>query len=201
MTTEQLKKYDFIVLVDKSGSMSTQDCPGGKSRWDYAQENVLAIARECQKYDDNGITVGVFANKLKLYENVTDGAGMLEKIFTENQPAGSTDTAGALDQVIQEYLSSKAKPIIVVIITDGIPDDEPALISVIVKATKKISTREEIGLEFIQIGKDQHAHAFLDRLDNNMTKEGAALDIVNTVTADDLGDRLISDVLIASLTD
>lgn len=202
MTTEQLKKYDFIVLVDKSGSMSTEDCPGGKSRWDYAQENVLAIARECQKYDDNGITVGVFANKLKLYENVTDGAGMLEKIFSENRPGGSTDTAGALDHVIQEYLASdKSKPIICVIITDGTPDDEQALVKVIVNATGKISTREEIGLEFVQIGKDAHAHAFLERLDNNLTAEGAKLDIVNTVTADDLGDKLISDVLIASLTE
>ena len=202
MTTEALKKYDFIVLVDKSGSMSTTDCPGAKSRWDYAQENVLAIARECQKYDDNGITVGVFANKLKLYENVTDGAGMLEKIFSENQPGGSTDTAGAVGLVIQEYLSgNKAKPIICVVITDGTPDSEPDLIKVIVEATKKISTREEIGLEFIQIGKDAHAHAFLSRLDNDLTKEGAKLDIVNTVTADDLGDKLISDVLIASLTE
>lgn len=201
MTTEQLKKYDFIVLVDKSGSMSTNDCPGGKSRWDYAQENVLAIARECQKYDDNGITVGVFANKLKLYENVTDGAGMLEKIFSENQPGGSTDTAGAVDHVIQEYLSSKGKPIIVVVITDGVPDDEATLVKVIVNATKKIDSREEIGLEFVQIGQDSHAHAFLDRLDNHLTQEGAKLDIVNTVTADDLGDKLISDVLIASLTE
>lgn len=205
MTTEELKKYDFIVLVDKSGSMSTADCPGGKSRWDYAQENVLAIARECQKYDDNGITVGTFANKLKLYENVTDGSGMLAKIFSENQPGGSTDTAGALDQVIQEYLATKGspncKPIIVVVITDGTPDDEAALVKVIVNATKKIATREEIGLEFVQIGKDAHAHAFLERLDNNLTAEGAKLDIVNAVTADDLGDKLISDVLIASLTE
>lgn len=205
MTPEELKKYDFIVLVDKSGSMSTTDCPGGKTRWDYAQENVLAIARECQKYDDNGITVGTFANKLKLYENVTDGSGKLQEIFKENQPGGSTDTAGALDAVIKEYIATKGsatcKPIIVVIITDGTPDDEAALVKVIVNATKQISTREEIGLEFVQIGKDEHAHAFLDRLDNNLTKEGATLDIVNAVTADDLGDKLISDVLIASLTE
>lgn len=205
MTPDQLKGYDFIVLVDKSGSMSTADCPGGKSRWDYAQENVLAIARECQKYDDNGITVGIFANKLKLYENVTDGAGMLEKIFKENQPGGTTDTAGALQAIIKEYLDSKgkegSKPIVCIVITDGIPDDESALVKVIVDATKKISTREEIGLEFVQIGKDEHAHAFLTRLDNNLEKEGAALDIVNTVTSDDLGDKLISDVLIASLTE
>jgi uncharacterized protein with von Willebrand factor type A (vWA) domain len=205
MTTEELKKYDFIVLVDKSGSMSEEDCPGGKSRWDYAQENVLAIAKQCEKYDDNGITVGVFSNKLKLYENVTDGSGLLKKIFSENQPGGTTDTAGALSHVIEEYLATKGtatcKPIIVVIITDGIPDDEPGLVRVIVNTTKKISTREEIGLEFIQIGTDKHAHAFLDRLDNNMTQEGATLDIVNAVTAEDLGDKLISDVLIASLTE
>jgi hypothetical protein len=106
-----------------------------------------------------------------------------------------------LDHVIQEYLSSKQKPIICVVITDGQPDDEAALVSVIVNATKKIANREEIGLEFVQIGKDSHAHAFLDRLDNNLTKEGAKLDIVNTVSADDLGDKLISDVLIASLTE
>lgn len=207
MTTEQLKKYDFIVLVDKSGSMSNTDTPNGKSRWEYAQENVLNIARECMKYDDNGITVGVFANKLKLYENVTDGAGQLEKIFQENQPGGSTDTAAALDHVIQEYLQSKAKdatnakPIIVVTITDGEPDDEKAVIQVIVNATKKIATREEIGLEFIQVGKDQHARAFLKKLDDDMGKEGATLDIVNAVTDEDLGDKLISDVLIASLTE
>lgn len=206
MTPEDLKNRDFIVLVDKSGSMSEQDCPNGKSRWDYAQENVLAIARECMKYDGDGITVGVFANKLKLYENVTDGADLLKKIFSENQPGGSTDTAGALSQVINEYLTAKkananAKPIVCVIITDGVPDSEPALVKVIVDATKQISTREEIGLEFVQIGKDGHASAFLTRLDNNLTNEGAALDIVNCVNSDDLGDRLISDVLIASLTE
>lgn len=205
MNTEDLKKYDFIVLVDKSGSMSTADCPGGKTRWEYAQEEVLSIARECQKYDDNGITVGTFANKLKLYENVTDGSGKLEQIFKENQPSGSTDTARALSQVINEYLATKGqpncKPIVVVVITDGTPDSEPELVKVIVDATKQIATREEIGIEFVQIGKDPSAHAFLDRLDNNLTAEGAKLDIVNTVTADDLGDKLISDVLIASLTE
>lgn len=205
MTNEQLKKYDFIVLVDKSGSMSTTDCPGGKSRWDYSKENVLAIARECQKYDDNGITVGVFADHLKLYENVTDGSGKLADIFKENQPSGSTDTAGALDKVIQEYLGTKGqpncKPIVVVVITDGEPNSESDLVKVIVNATKKISTREEIGIEFIQVGSDASAHAFLDRLDNNLTNEGAALDIVNAVTTSDLGDKLISDVLIASLTE
>jgi len=202
MNTEELKKYDFIVLVDKSGSMAETDCPGGKSRWDYAQENVLAIARECMKYDDNGITVGVFANSLKLYENVKDGAAELKKIFSENGPGGSTDTAGALKKVINEYLNSdRKKPIIVVTITDGHPDDAAAVKKVIVDTTKAISAREEVGLEFIQVGKDPGAKEFLNDLDNNMAKEGAKLDIVNCVDCDELGNQLISDVLIKSLTE
>ncbi len=185
--------------------MSSTDCKGGKSRWEYAKENVLAIARKCMEYDTNGITVGVFGNKVKLYENVTDGAGVLDKIFHENEPSGGTDTAQAVDTVIQEYLATKGtetcKPIIVAIITDGIPDSEAELVKVIVNATKKISSREEIGLEFIQVGNDAHAKDFLTRLDNDMVKEGAALDIVNAVNCDDLGDQLISDVLIKSLTE
>lgn len=208
MNPEELKKRDFIVLVDKSGSMGEPYKAGSKqTRWEHAQEACLQMARECMKYDDNGITVGIFHNKLKLYENVTDGAEQLKQIFQENQPGGSTDTAMAVSKVINEYLDAKAKdaatakPIIVVILTDGIPDDEAALVKVIVDATKKIATREEIGLEFIQVGNDAHAKEFLNRLDNDLTKEGAALDIVNCVDCDELGDRLASDVLIASLTE
>lgn len=28
-----LSEYDFIVVLDASGSMSAEDMPGGKSRW------------------------------------------------------------------------------------------------------------------------------------------------------------------------
>ena len=205
MTPEELKKYDFIVLVDKSDSMNEKDCKG-QTRWVFAQESVLGLARECMKYDDNGITVGFFASKLsKLYENVTDGVEVLKTIFAEQQPAGSTDTAGAVKQVIDQYLAVRnnkdAKPIIVVVVTDGRPTDEPALVKVIVDATKVISSREEIGLQFIQVGFDPHAKDFLKRLDNDLTKEGAKFDIVSTTNCDDLGDRPMSEVLIAALTE
>ena len=30
-----LTEYDFKIVVDRSGSMGEEDCPGGKSRWDY----------------------------------------------------------------------------------------------------------------------------------------------------------------------
>jgi hypothetical protein len=44
---------DQTLILDKSGSMSTPDEPGGKSRWAYAQESTLALARKCEQLDRN----------------------------------------------------------------------------------------------------------------------------------------------------
>lgn len=204
MTQDQLKQYDFILLLDKSGSMSSKDCPGGKSRWAYAQETTMALARKCMDYDSNGITVVPFAGNFRKYENVDGGDAIIEKIFKENEPSGSTNTASVVKDVIDEYLATKGtptcKPIIVICVTDGLPDDESALVRVIVDTTKKIATREEVGLLFVQIGRDEHAHAFLKRLDDNMTSEGAALDIVSSITMDDLENITLTEAIMQSLT-
>lgn len=203
MTTEQLKNYDYILLLDKSGSMGERDCPGNKTRWETAQEATIALARKCMEYDDNGITVIPFANTFKKYENVDGGDEIIKRIFQENEPNGGTNTAGVLKDVLDEYIASKGtascKPVIVICITDGVPNDEKALVSVIVEASKKIQDENEIGLQFVQVGTDAHAHAFLKRLDDNMTSEGAQFDIVNTVTMDEMENMSLSDVLINAL--
>lgn len=207
MTPEQLKKYDFILLLDKSGSMTEKDCPGGQSRWEAAQESTIAFARKCMEYDDNGITVIPFAGSFKEYRDVTDGDAKVKQIFAENEPNGSTNTALALQHVLDGYFADKAtkgdaaKPIIVVCITDGLPTDEPALVRCIVDAANKITADEEIGITFIQVGKDAHASAFLKRLDDNLTAEGAKFDIVDTKTMDELENMTLTEALMEALTD
>lgn len=205
MTPEDLKKRDFILLIDRSASMQETDCPGGKSRWDYAHEVTVGFAQEMVKYDDNGITVIPFNNHFKKYENIQGGDDKTKQIFSEAFPSGSTDTALVLKDVLDEYIATRksatCKPIIVVCVTDGLPDDEKALVNVIVNASKQIDNEEEIGIEFIQIGKDAHARDFLKRLDDNLTNEGAKFDIVNTTTMDDLADKSMTDVLIAAVTE
>lgn len=116
-----LTKYDHVLLVDKSGSMSTVDAgsKGNKSRWADAEETTEALAREMAKYDSDGITVGVFNSKLVLFQNITGGDDKVKQIFSENSPSGGTDTALALKTVIDQYLTAKkanaetAKPILV----------------------------------------------------------------------------------------
>ncbi len=196
-----LTKYDIIVALDKAGSMGTKDCPGGKSRWAYAQESVEALARKAEEFDDNGITVIPFANNFKVYDGVT--ANTVHQVFTENEPNGGTDTAKVLDYILSEYVSKRpiAKPIIVLCVTDGEPNDQKAVAKVITKAANAIESDDEIGIQFIQIGTDATATKFLKSLDDDLVSQGAKFDIVDTKTCDEIESMSMTDVFIQALTD
>ena len=206
MDTSSLSKYDIIIAVDKSGSMVTSaKSTGGVSRWQAAREATVALATEAAKYDDDGITVAVFAGGLKEYKNINDGPTKANKIFDENSPSGSTDTAKVIKYYADAYLAGRAKgevkPVILAIITDGIPDDEAAVVREIVGLTKQLKAREEFGIQFVQVGDDAHARDFLKRLDDNLTNEGATLDIVDTKTFDELEGISLAEALMDALTD
>ena len=79
---------DYTLIIDKSGSMSTPDQVGGRSRWEIAQESTIALARKCEQYDPDGITVYLFSGRFKRYDDVT--AAKVAQIFQENDPAGTT---------------------------------------------------------------------------------------------------------------
>ena len=70
-----MQDRDYTLIIDKSGSMSTPDQPGGRSRWDAAQESTLALARKCEQFDPDGITVYLFSSRFKRYENFNDSSG------------------------------------------------------------------------------------------------------------------------------
>ena len=62
---------DYTLIIDKSGSMSTPDQRGGRSRWMEVQESTLALARKCEQFDPDGITVYLFSGRFKRYDDVT----------------------------------------------------------------------------------------------------------------------------------
>lgn len=199
-----LTKRDYILLVDISGSMGETDTPTGKSRFDYAAESANALARECEKYDDNGITVGVFNGQWTIHENVKAGSTEMKAIFTNNKPHGTTNTAGVLDAVLKPYLATRAtaKPITILVITDGEPNSREDVVKVIVDASNKIEDENEIGISFLQVGKDGGCTAFLKMLDDDLVaKHGAKFDIVDTKTSDEMENISLEEVLIEAITD
>jgi Mg-chelatase subunit ChlD len=185
-TMTDLKKYDFVIVIDRSGSMGTP-MPNGKTRWQNAQEATEQWAREAEAYDSDGLTVLTFNETFVEYKNVK--ASEVSRIFTEYKPGGSTGLHTVLEHVLNQYAGVKnAKPVLVFVITDGAPDDKDKAAKVIAAATHKMTADEEIGIQFIQIGDDSGARTFLESLDDDLQKtHKAKYDIVDTNTFSEAG--------------
>ncbi len=200
-----LENRDYTLIIDKSGSMSTPDQPGGKSRWDTAQESTLALARKCEQYDPDGITLYLFSGRFKRFENVT--SAKVNEIFMENDPSGSTDLAGVLKDACDRYFNSKSQGTAkengetILVITDGEPDDRKAVMRVIIEASRQMDRDEELAISFIQVGKDAGATQFLKALDDQLQSAGAKFDIVDTITMDDMENLTLKEVLLNAIND
>ncbi|MBD1921538.1 VWA domain-containing protein [Microcoleus sp. FACHB-831] len=200
-----LENRDYTLIIDKSGSMSLNDQPGGKTRWDVMQESTLALASKCEQFDPDGLTIYVFSGKFKRYENVT--ASKVAQIFRENEPSGRTDLAGVLQDATQNYFQRKAAKQTklngetILVVTDGEPDDRKAVMKAIIEASRRIDRDEELAISFVQVGTDPQATKFLKILDDELQSAGAKFDIVDTITIDDMEDMTLTEVLLNAITD
>ena len=196
---------DYTLIIDKSGSMSTPDQPGGRSRWNAAQESTLALARKCEQFDPDGITVYLFSGRFKRYDDVT--AEKVAQIFQENDPSGTTDLAGVLKDATDKYFQrkaagqSKANGETILVITDGEPDDRKAVMRVIIEASRHMDRDEELAISLIQVGNDATATRFLKVLDDELQSAGAKFDLVDTITIDDMENFTLTEVLLNAIND
>jgi uncharacterized protein with von Willebrand factor type A (vWA) domain len=217
---DMLEQRDYTLILDKSGSMNEKDV-GGQSRWQAVQESTLALARRCEQFDPDGLTVYLFSTEFRRYDNIT--SDRVAALFTENEPGGYTDLAAVLKDAFDSYFRRKArkqtKPSgeLILVITDGAPSSESAVVDVIIEATHRMERDEELAVSFLQIGRDRDASAFLKRLDDDLVgpqeapgffqrifgggKRSARFDICDTVTFSDMEDRSLSDVLLSAITD
>ncbi|HLO48972.1 MAG TPA: VWA domain-containing protein [Kamptonema sp.] len=200
-----LQNRDYTLIIDKSGSMFTKDQAGGKSRWVVMQESTLAIASKCEELDPDGITVYVFSGRFKRYDNVT--ATKVVQIFQENEPSGTTDLAGVLQDALNNYFQrkasgeTKANGETILVVTDGEPDDRKAVMKIIIEASRRMDRDEEMAISFIQVGTAPEATKFLKVLDDDLQSAGAKFDIVDTVTMEDMEGMTLTEVLLKAITD
>jgi hypothetical protein len=206
MSVEQLKNRDFYLVIDRSGSMGDTDTPTGQSRWDYARESTETIAKKLQEYDPDGITVVPFGTSFKTYPNTT--ASKVKDVFQENSPMGGTILSPALQWCFDDYWNqkqankAKANGAMVVVITDGMPSDANTVAQTITTFANKLSNPDqEFGIAMLQIGKDPGATAFLKSLDDDLVKQGAKHDIVDTKTMEQVEQMGLTEALLAALTD
>ena len=198
-----LNDRDYTLILDKSGSMSTKDQPGGRTRWAAARESAQALAAKCEQLDPDGLTLYVFGSRFKRYENVT--AERVTQVFTENEPSGGTDLAGVLAHAFGAYFERRSqgatRPETIVVVTDGEPDDARAVIRTIIAASRQVKKDEELAVSLVQVGTDPQARRFLKLLDDELVSAGAPFDIVDTVTLDEVEEIGLTEVLLNAIND
>lgn len=173
-------EYDHILLIDQSGSMGEPSTKfAGKNRWQELQETALAYARFIEKVDADGIDIILFNSQVKKFEN--SNGDQVKSLFENNWPSGTTNLAGALKAAFDKKFST-GKKTIVMAFTDGIPDSEADVKRIIEDAANKIEKDEDLAVQFVQIGDDRAASAYLQSLDDKLNTK---FDIVNTLTREE----------------
>lgn len=196
--TATLSEYDFIVVIDTSGSMGSPVKPGNdRTRWTAMQESVTAFVRDIEKLDSDGIDVVQLGGGVKSWQGVT--SAKVGDLFNGLRPMGSTPLAEALTEALKLAGKSEKKDFIIVF-TDGVPDDKAAAAKVIVDASQKQDTDDALTILFVQVGDDAGAAAYLKSLDDDL--KGAKFDIVDAKTLAEAEQfATTADLIVAAIND
>lgn len=106
---ESFLNCEVIVLIDQSGSMSARDAPGGRSRYDAAEAELMHLQRQ----HPGQVAVISFSDDVKFCPGGVPG-----------RDGGMTNMAGALDFA---HVADGASQI--VLISDGQPNSEGATLT------------------------------------------------------------------------
>ncbi|KUI55336.1 hypothetical protein VP1G_02614 [Cytospora mali] len=203
-----LTSFDTIFVIDDSGSMV------GRS-WREVQSALSSITPICTAHDADGVDIYFLNHRSPYpaphpphqaqgkasggYANVTD-ASAVERIFTAVRPGGMTPTGTRLNHILKAYLrhyeaaveraggdpdATDVKPINLIMITDGVPSDDPesVLLSVAQKLDRLEAPPHQVGVQFFQVGNEAGAAEALRALDDDLADLGGGVrDMVDTVT-------------------
>ncbi len=162
------------------------------------------IAPICTEHDEDGIDVYFLNHKNEMhptggYTDVT-APGQVKDIFKKAQPRGGTPTGRRIRQILKPYMrlyraeiergadpdETELKPINMIVITDGCATDDPETdIADIARQLDQLGAPGyQVGIQFFQVGTVPEATAFLEHLDDSLSKQKQVRDIVDTVTWD-----------------
>lgn len=191
-----LSEYDFILVGDRSGSMATEDMPGGRTRWNYMQESFVSFARDICKIDADGIGLVFFGAQVEAHDGVD--AKKVEERFNSTSPRGSTPLAEALTAALA-MAGKSAKKDFICVYTDGAPDDPEAVKRVIRDAAAKQNSDEDLTILFVQVGTDPGAARFLQTLDDGLNAKFDIVDAKSQAEADKFGSA--AELIAAAIAD
>ncbi len=175
---QTLENFDYIALVDFSGSMATVDAGKPGMRIERVRESLTGLVSELAAVDEDGIDLITFGGEAVQHFTGVKSAEILTSIFADRRVAGGTPTAEALAKAF-EVAGKSDKPDFIVVFTDGEPNNRQAVRDVLVKQANSQNADGDLTVLFIQVGEDAGAADFLKELDDGLN---AKFDIVDTMT-------------------
>ncbi|KAK0652008.1 hypothetical protein B0T16DRAFT_405193 [Cercophora newfieldiana] len=173
--------------------------------WREVKDALRAITPICTDHDADGVDV-YFLNAKNSATAYSGGgwtnirsADQVEALFNQVRPGGGTPTGTRINQIMKPYLrryeeaiaarrdpeDTGIKPINMIVITDGVPTDDPE--AIIAGMAGKLDRLEappyQVGIQFFQVGNERGAAEALQELDDALGEmAGGVRDIVDTVT-------------------
>ncbi len=203
LTVAQIRKLenkDVVIIIDKSNSMTTQDCPTGAgggfsmlgfgndvvSRWEWCRRETMTLSGKLSKIQGARLSIVLFDTQASLYRNVSPM--MVPAIFSRQDPGGGTDLAKALKCGLQEHFAKndRSRGTVVACITDGDSGQLRELKDIISNTTRQVRGASEVGITFLQVGVDRRGSKVIPELDSKLVEDGALFDIVRARSFDQL---------------
>ncbi len=181
--------YQVVLLIDHSGSMNggLGIGPYDLSRWAWCRNQISDFSRFCGDKLRGGITLIPFNDSFEVHEHASEKD--VEDVFSTIVPGGETDICTPLAAAIEAHLAEpdhENKPVLIVVLTDGLPNQGGSLDKLIAQATSALRNHNEMSITFLTVGQAPEGDELIERLDNDLINRGANDDIVSSMRFADL---------------
>ncbi|KAJ8068248.1 hypothetical protein OCU04_003815 [Sclerotinia nivalis] len=169
----KLALFDIILFVDDSGSMIFQE---NGTRIDDMKLVLGRAAYAGSLFDADGIEVRFINSDVQ--GNHIRSEPEVEQLVQRVSFKGLTPLGAQLrNKVVEPLIMSKAranslqKPVLVIVITDGQPDNQDEVFQVVKNSSAELARtqygKQAISYQFAQVGNDKQATEFLKKLDDD----------------------------------
>lgn len=187
--------------LNKSGKSSKQERRASgppPTRWEKSVVGLDKIVSQVVKVDPDGVDIVCFGgeDQVEWYRNVKNTKG-LEEMVASKRPNGACYMGEAMNEVLEEAFDGEKdmtkRPVSVLVLTAGRPDDADELDASLLKAVTRIADTCEacpLSVTFVQIGNDAKAEEYLKHLDGHIMADSAAtgetFDLVDTIKDEEI---------------
>jgi uncharacterized protein YegL len=191
--------HRVILLIDRSGSMDTDDCEG-QTRYTYLREKIKAFVPAAAAVAAGNNVTAIFFNHTTKVEHLST-ADSVDISLRTNRPAGGTATHLAIEEAYKQHLIDPSIPTLVFLVTDGQPDSTDAVNKEIVSVTKRLSKPEDFRIMVLTVGeRSPGLSKWLEQLDSELGPLGAKFDIVGQNNLNEVNFQEAAAELIGSTT-